>query len=497
MPPVKLSRSSVLRKYVTEFGSDNFSEDGQVLFCLSCERSIASDKKFQVVQHLNTAKHKQNAARKSALRQKFVSTSFREQVDVPGGSRDSFGKELCSAFISANIPLWKVNNTKLKTFLEKHTNKRVPDESTLRKTCVTECFNEVITDIREALKNENIWISIDETTDAAGQCVCSAVVSAMKAGSKTYLLNIQILDRVNHSTIAKFFNDSLVFLWPDGIQYDSVLLFLTDAAPYIIKAANALKVLYPKLIHLTCLAHGLHRVAETVRSQYPEVDRLVSNVKKIFIKAPSRVSIFRELAPKLALPPQPILTRWGSWLEAVCYYAKHFTDVKKIVDSLDPEDAASIQIAQECFNSSDIENRLHYICSRFSILPQIIKELQSRNNSLLHSLSLVNQVSEALSLETHGVAKIACDKLNAVLGKNTGYKTICEISKHLAGETCEVQDQLTKEEIWSFSHVPVTSCDVERSFSLYKTFFTDKRRSFTAENLRMTFLVYCNSSIGQ
>ncbi|PSN36124.1 hypothetical protein C0J52_25502, partial [Blattella germanica] len=105
---------------------------------------------------------------------------------------DSFGKELCSAFISANIPLWKVNNTNLKIFLEKYTNKRVPDESTLRRMCVTECFNKVIGDIRLALKNENVWITIDETTHTAGQCVLSTVVCALKAGSKTYLLNIQI-----------------------------------------------------------------------------------------------------------------------------------------------------------------------------------------------------------------------------------------------------------------------------------------------------------------
>lgn len=101
--------------------------------------------------------------------------------------------------------------------------------------------------------------------------------------------------------------------------------------------------------------------------------------------------IFRELAPKLALPPQPIVTCWGSWLEAVCYYAKHFSDVKKIVDRLDPEDAASVQITQECFNSSDIKNKLQYICCLFSIIPEIIKELQARNNVLQESLALVNR----------------------------------------------------------------------------------------------------------
>jgi hypothetical protein len=43
------------------------------------------------------------------------------------------------------------------------------------------------------------------------------------------------------------------------------------------------------MIHTTCLAHGLHREAETVRILNPEVDKIIASVKKIFIKAPSHV----------------------------------------------------------------------------------------------------------------------------------------------------------------------------------------------------------------
>jgi len=50
----------------------------------------------------------------------------------------------------------------------------------------------------------------------------------------------------------------------------------------MVKAGKALNIFYPKLIHLTCLAHGFHRVAETVRAEYPIVDSLIANVKKFF-----------------------------------------------------------------------------------------------------------------------------------------------------------------------------------------------------------------------
>lgn len=69
-----------------------------------------------------------------------------------------------------------------------------------------------------------------------------------------------------------------------GIQYDKVLLVLTDAAAYMIAAMRSLRVLYSKMLHLTCFAHGLHRVAEFIRLQFPNVNALISNTKAVFIK---------------------------------------------------------------------------------------------------------------------------------------------------------------------------------------------------------------------
>ena len=94
----------------------------------------------------------------------------------------------------------------------------------------------------------------------------------------------KFLPKANQTTIARLFNESLQIIWPKRIKYDSVLMILTDAAPYMKASANSLKVLYPRMIHLTCLAHGLHRIAETIRENYQKVDKLISNVKKFFQK---------------------------------------------------------------------------------------------------------------------------------------------------------------------------------------------------------------------
>jgi hypothetical protein len=39
------------------------------------------------------------------------------------------------------------------------------------------------------------------------------------------------------------------------------------------------KVLYSKIIHVTCVIHGLHRVAEKVRSKFHAVHKVISSVK--------------------------------------------------------------------------------------------------------------------------------------------------------------------------------------------------------------------------
>jgi hypothetical protein len=47
----------------------------------------------------------------------------------------------------------------------------------------------------------------------------------------------------------------------------------------MLEAAIALKVFDPNLIHVTCLAHGLQRVAEDIRAEFPQMNKLISITK--------------------------------------------------------------------------------------------------------------------------------------------------------------------------------------------------------------------------
>ena len=47
------------------------------------------------------------------------------------------------------------------------------------------------------------------------------------------------------------------------------------------------------------------------------------------------ISIFKNMYPDLCLPPQPIVTRWGTWLHVTNYYCQNFQEIKNVDAELD------------------------------------------------------------------------------------------------------------------------------------------------------------------
>lgn len=51
-----------------------------------------------------------------------------------------------------------------------------------------------------------------------------------------------------------------------------VLLFLIDAASFMVKVGKSLKIFYTNMIHVMCTAHACNRLAEKVRELFPKVN---------------------------------------------------------------------------------------------------------------------------------------------------------------------------------------------------------------------------------
>ena len=109
---------------------------------------------------------------------------------------DEYSKRLCSAFIDTGIPLFKLENTTLKTFLHEFTGRTTPSSSYLRKVYLPNEFEIEMKRMREELSESYIWVSIDETTDVEGRHI--VLVLAGKLGKdKCGLPFLVLVDEVH------------------------------------------------------------------------------------------------------------------------------------------------------------------------------------------------------------------------------------------------------------------------------------------------------------
>lgn len=473
------TQREVLDKYL-KLSADLF-HDGSVLRCKLCEVTITHSRKSNVTQHLTTARHLGLMARRQGrLVQPFIADA------IP---RQSFGMDLTKMMVDCDIPLYKMRHPSMRAFLEKYTESTIPSESSLRRNCVPALFEELKDSIKEKIKDQFLWVSIDETIDSSKRCVVNMVAGILSEESEKFLLASDFLSVVNASSIVQFYQDTLDLY---EVKKTNVLIFTSDAAPYMVCAGKLLVAIYPKTIHVTCIVHGLHRVCETIRLKFDAVNDLIGNVKKIFSKAPLRIRLFRTKFPELSLPPEPIITRWGTWLEAAAYYAINWESLRDVVAELNPDDAVAIGNAQKSFKDDNLKNQLATIHTSFGFVLKKLKELQEGKNDLNEAKDSVEYLKEkfgALSLQSPLLKPIQ-DKFQAVLEKNIGLLRLLNVHD---GNFNGVDYSIL--ELCALKYAPVTSVDCERSFSLFKNFYRDNRHSFDELNLQKYFLLYANNTL--
>lgn len=70
----------------------------------------------------------------------------------------------------------------------------------------------------------------------------------------------------------------------------------------------------------TCWSHILSLAAEEIRSKNKLLDHFIAGVMASLVKCSSRQQDLQDKLRRAGgsthLPPTPVLTRWGTWLEA-------------------------------------------------------------------------------------------------------------------------------------------------------------------------------------
>ena len=125
--------SVVRKKWLQQFNTKEedpfkFVTDGTI-YCKSCEKTFVVTKKSQLQQHASSEKHTKSAEIK--LKRKASQIQLEDLLEPkPKYSRSQIlGKELCEAMLSANIPWAKLQDPRLRSFLETNIGVKIPGES--------------------------------------------------------------------------------------------------------------------------------------------------------------------------------------------------------------------------------------------------------------------------------------------------------------------------------------------------------------------------------
>ena len=310
------SSLSKVRAYEVRYPTEFIATARGELFCTLCSIIVSHYRKFSVDKHRQSTKHHKALSSTSQQRQ--------QPLSIPTASFDwnDYVRIVTAAFLSADIPLYKLNNSDLQA-LFKYLGQKAPSESACRKR---------IDDIGKCEVNRICNILSDKVIDEADiseSKYVNILVGNIEQPETTYLLHCKILDASpNQQSVVHAVDDAICTLQTDRNKF---VLLLTDAARYMTAAGCVVKQTYPKPFHITCVIHGSHNAAERIRANYADVDKLIAAVKASVVKNKHRRAKFSAINS----PPQPVATRWGSWLKAAEYYAKNFPQVCEIVNAFE------------------------------------------------------------------------------------------------------------------------------------------------------------------
>ena len=313
MPKQAKSSTAKVRQIFQEYPDEFSATPARNLRCNLCDVLVKCDKNFFVESHRKSKQHQRKLETKSKSQSKQTFLQL-DQVN--------FKEQVVSSFLAADIPLHKLNHPSLK-FLFATMGKVLPSETAAR-ACVAKLASPK-EQIQKILRDKKSFLIVDEA-EIAKQKYISVLVDSLDASNQTFLIDCHPLasgSNVNSSIILHTVDDILRQL---EIKRENFSLFLTDAARYISLAGKTLKELYPSLMHVTCVAHLLHNCAMRVSAHFKNIDEIIATIKN-----KDRKKDFHDAG--LPSPPDPVITRWATWLRAALYYSENLPAVCTIVNN--------------------------------------------------------------------------------------------------------------------------------------------------------------------
>ena len=129
MPKVKTTYAYKIQSIVKECPDEFMESINNQLYCNLCNCAVSYNKRFLVDSHRNTSKHQKALGSRSENLIPLTSQTFLRSSD------NDFVEKVTKAFLSIDIPLYKLNNTHIKN-LFRDIGHRLPSETFCRRTAL-------------------------------------------------------------------------------------------------------------------------------------------------------------------------------------------------------------------------------------------------------------------------------------------------------------------------------------------------------------------------
>ncbi|CAG8466033.1 17633_t:CDS:2 [Cetraspora pellucida] len=346
--------------YSTSEYRQEFYVEGTVLMCRACRIALNHKKKSVLDDHLISIKHQ---VAKTAANNP-VPIQVQQNINATRLSeREQMNLNLVQALTAADIPLEKLDNDTLKEFFKKY--------------CKFEKYLSMLYDLEldklhETLLNQQICITVDESTDA---CSRAAVNILFSFGNKTKLVATKHLKKVDATTISQVVM-STVQLY--NIPYENVRLYISDNAAYIwwnmACKRRWISHLSFNAITMPLLPPCFDSSLDTNLGQNENLNTITTT-----------------------LPPLSIKTHWNSWFKFIFWinqYLPFLITFYQEEKNIDNSSAAIQELAQFACNNT--------LILKFEILVLFItSNAQSMHDPLLDMKLIEKCISNGIDLNSY------------------------------------------------------------------------------------------------
>ena len=228
----------------------------------------------------------------------------------------------------------------------------------------------------------------------------------------------------------------------------------------------------------------LARLGAKIFDEESDVNILIKNVKKVFQKCPRRRREWMAFEGTRTAFPDPVLTRWGTWITAVKYVSDYWTPLKTYLATIPEKSSSAAAKALAKMNDGCTITRVGFIAA-VSFLTQKVVASEASDFTAAKAGTQISEITAFLidlSETGNEVAVYLSTKWQYLIEKNQGLiKTIA---------LCRGEGVEEPSEISIFAFAPCTSVEIERFFSVVKSFLTDRNNILEETVLKLLFIQY-------